>query len=60
MTLGNKFIDSTSCIEYTNQTDVLLDLMKSISERVSVSNRTVPLTAEMQKDLQSVNNLIVQ
>jgi len=60
MTLGNKFIDSTSCIEYTNQTDVLLDLMKSISERVSVSNRTVPLTAEMQNDLQSVNNLIVQ
>lgn len=34
MTLGNKFIDSTSCIDYTNQTDVLFSLLKSISENI--------------------------
>ena len=59
MTLGNKFIDSTSCIEYTNQTDVLMDLMKSISERISAANGTVPMTTAMQNDLESVNNLII-
>lgn len=60
MTLGNKFIDSTSCIEYTNQTDVLLEIMKGMSERISAANGSVPMTTAMQNDLERVNNLIVQ
>jgi hypothetical protein len=60
MTLGNKFVDSTSCIEYTNQTDVLMEVMKSMSERILAANGSVPMTSAMQNDLETVNNLIVK
>jgi hypothetical protein len=60
MTLGNKFVDSTSCIEYTNQTDVLMEIMKSMSERIIAANGSVPMTSAMQNDLETVNNLIVK
>ena len=44
MALGNKFIDSTSCINYTNQTDVLLSLLKSISENMQTVNGSVAMS----------------
>jgi hypothetical protein len=36
-----------------------MDLMKSISERISAANGTIPMTTAMQNDLESVNNLII-
>ena len=59
MTLGNKFIDSTSCIEYTNQTDVLLSLLKSISENIKSVNGSVEMSEELNNDLAKVNKLII-
>ena len=36
-----------------------MDLMKSISDRISAANGTIPMSTAMQNDLESVNNLII-